>query len=295
MKIARFKFRREIDYGIVVGNRLVPKSVLEKICNSDLPDDVIGFISDPTVPKLVEQRVSPAELSDRSLSLREVKLLPPISNPPKIVCLGLNYVDHAAEQRLRPPTEPVIFLKPRTAIIGPYDDIVYPSIVTKLDYEGELAVVIGEKAKKVQSSRAMEHVFGFMVFNDVSARDIQFRDKQWTRGKSFDTFAPTGPWIVSKKQVGDYDNLKIVTRVNGEARQDSSTSLMYLKVPEIVSSISHVMTLESGDMIATGTPSGVGFAIKPRPKFLSMGDIIEIEIQGIGAIRNKVVSEASSP
>ncbi len=294
MKVARFQFGSTIDYGIVEDERVIPREVLEKALRRDLPEEIVGFISDPSLTSLVEEETPLLDASKQLLTLNDVKLLAPIQNPPKIICLGLNYADHAAEQNLQPPQEPVIFLKPRTAISGPYDDIVYPSIVKELDYEGELAVVIGTKAKRVEPDKVMEHVFGFTVFNDVSARDIQFRDRQWTRGKSFDTFAPIGPWVVSKSQVGDYNNLKITTRVNGEVRQNSTTSLMYLKVPEIVSSMSQVMTLEPGDIIATGTPSGVGFAIKPKPKFLSVGEVVEVEIQNIGAIRNRVVAESSS-
>ena len=294
MKVARFQFGSTIDYGIVEDERVIPQEVLEKALRRDFPEEIVGFISDPSLTSLVEEETPPLDASKQLLTLNDVKLLAPIQNPPKIICLGLNYADHAAEQNLQPPQEPVIFLKPRTAISGPYDDIVYPSIVKELDYEGELAVVIGTRAKRVEPGKVIEHVFGFTVFNDVSARDIQFRDRQWTRGKSFDTFAPIGPWVVSKSQVGDYNNLKITTRVNGEVRQNSTTSLMYLKVPEIVSSMSQVMTLEPGDIIATGTPSGVGFAIKPKPKFLSVGEVVEVEIQNIGAIRNRVVAESSS-
>ena len=294
MKVARFAARERTDYGIVMGERIASKKELEEVFSQNLPEDIMDFISDANVRNIVEKKVSSIDHASLSISLAEVKLLAPIPRPPKIICLGLNYSDHAAEQRLEPPKEPVIFLKPRTALSGPFEDVVYPSIVKELDYEGELAVVMGGKAKKVTPTESMKYIFGFMVFNDVSARDIQFRDRQWTRGKSFDTFAPTGPWVVSREQVGDHDDLRIITKVNGEVRQNSSTGLMYLKVPEIVSSLSHVMTLEPGDIIATGTPSGVGFAIKPTPKFLSVGDVVDVEIERIGTIRNKVVAESSS-
>jgi 2-keto-4-pentenoate hydratase/2-oxohepta-3-ene-1,7-dioic acid hydratase in catechol pathway len=186
-----------------------------------------------------------------------------------------------------PPDEPVIFMKPHTTIIGPDEKIAKPKFVKELDYEGELAVVIGKKAKSVSVAEAESVIFGYTVFNDVSARDFQFKDGQWTRGKSFDTFAPTGPWIVTKAQLPDTSNLKIHTWVNGEIRQNASTHNMALSVSQIVHHLSRVMTLEPCDVIATGTPSGVGFAMKP-PRFLKNGDVVSIEIEGIGALENTV-------
>jgi len=174
---------------------------------------------------------------------------------------------------------------------GPFDPIVKPKIVQQLDYEGELAVVIGRRCKNIGEDEALSYVFGYMVLNDVSARDIQFGDGQWTRGKGFDSFAPMGPYLVSADEVGDPNDLKIVTRVNKEVRQKSSTSKMIHGVSSIVSQLSTNMTLEPGDIIATGTPAGVGYAMKPEPKFLKAGDIIEVWIERIGLIRNEVVEE----
>jgi len=230
------------------------------------------------------------EKSKATIKLNSVKILPPIACPPKIICLGLNYRDHAAEQNAPLPSEPIIFLKPRTAVIGPYEPIVKPSFVKELDYEAELAVIIGRKGKDISVEDASDHIFGYTCFNDVSARDIQFKDKQWTRGKSFDTFAPMGPCITTEDQIGDPTNLWIRTRVNRELRQDSSTRNMVFDVYEIVHELSRVMTLEPCDIIATGTPAGVAFAMKPKPRFLSLGDVVEIEIENIGILRNKVVS-----
>ncbi|RLG49996.1 MAG: FAA hydrolase family protein, partial [Thermoproteota archaeon] len=218
-------------------------------------------------------------------------LLAPILNPPKIICLGLNYRDHAAEQGARIPDEPIIFMKPRTSIVGPNQPIVKPKFVKKLDYEGELAVIIGRRGKYIPVSKARDYIFGYTVFNDVSARDIQFKDRQWTRGKSFDTFAPMGPCIVVRDQVRDPENLRIRTWVNGELRQDSSTSNMVFNVYEIIHHLSKVMTLEPCDIIATGTPAGVGVFMKPEPKFLEPGDIVEIEISEIGRLKNEVTAE----
>jgi len=225
-----------------------------------------------------------------NIKLKGVKMLAPIASPSKIICLGLNYRDHAAEQKAPLPDEPIIFLKPRTAVIGPDEPIVKPAFVKELDYEAELAVVIGRRGKSIPVEDAKDHIFGYTCFNDVSARDIQFKDKQWTRGKSFDTFAPTGPCITTTDQIGDPTNLWICTRVNGELRQNSSTRNMVFNVYQIVHELSRVMTLEPSDIIATGTPAGVGFAMKPKPSFLSLGDFVEVEIENIGTLRNRVVS-----
>jgi 2-keto-4-pentenoate hydratase/2-oxohepta-3-ene-1,7-dioic acid hydratase in catechol pathway len=222
-----------------------------------------------------------------SASISAVSLLAPIAFPPKIICLGLNYVDHAAETNAAVPDEPVIFMKPHTTIIGPNENIIKPNFVKRLDYEGELAIVMDKKAKNIPISEAKKYIFGYTILNDVSARDFQFKDKQWTRGKSFDTFAPTGPCITTTNQLRDTDNLAIRTWVNGELRQNSSTKNMAFSVSEIVYHLSRVMTLEPCDIIATGTPAGVGFVMKP-PKYLRHGDVVRIEIEGIGVLENTV-------
>jgi 2-keto-4-pentenoate hydratase/2-oxohepta-3-ene-1,7-dioic acid hydratase in catechol pathway len=185
------------------------------------------------------------------------------------------------------PKEPIIFMKPQTAIIGPEESIIKPSFVKQLDYEGELAVIVGKTAKNVSLSDVGNHIFGYTIFNDVSAREIQFGDKQWTRGKSFDTFAPTGPWITTANQLEDTTNLAVRTWVNGELRQNSSTKNMAFSVSQIVHHLSRVMTLNPCDLIATGTPAGVGFAMNP-PMFLRDGDMVRIEIEGIGVLQNFV-------
>jgi 2-keto-4-pentenoate hydratase/2-oxohepta-3-ene-1,7-dioic acid hydratase in catechol pathway len=207
--------------------------------------------------------------------LTAVKLLAPAC-PSKIVCIGLNYAEHAAELKMQLPSEPVIFLKPPTAAIGPGAEIVFPSSSQQVDYEGELAVMIRDRCKDVPAREAEKHILGFTCFNDVTARDLQRRDGQWTRSKSFDTFAPFGPWISSV----DPADLDIQTRVNGEVKQSSNTSDLIFDVPRLVEFISHIMTLEPGDVIATGTPPGVG------P--LGKGDVVEVEIEGIGILENTV-------
>ena len=231
------------------------------------------------------------DVRNASSKVNEITLLAPIAFPPKIVCLGLNYRDHAAEQNATTPDEPIIFMKPHTTIIGPNENIVKPSFVKQLDYEAELAIVMGRKAKNVPVSEVKSYIFGYTILNDVSARDIQFKDKQWTRGKSFDTFAPTGPRIITVNQLQDMSNLSIRTWVNKELRQDSTTRNMVFNVYEIIHHLSRVMTLEPCDIIATGTPAGVGFALKPQPKFLQAGDVVRIEIEKIGILENMVVEE----
>ena len=231
------------------------------------------------------------DVRNASSKVNEITLLAPIAFPPKIVCLGLNYRDHAAEQNATTPDEPIIFMKPHTTIIGPNENIVKPSFVKQLDYEAELAIVMGRKAKNVPVSEVKSYIFGYTILNDISARDIQFRDKQWTRGKSFDTFAPTGPHIITVNQLQDTSNLSIHTWVNKELQQNSTTKNMVFNVYEIIHHLSRVMTLEPCDIIATGTPAGVGFALKPQPKFLQAGDVVRIEIEKIGILENMVVDE----
>jgi acylpyruvate hydrolase len=231
------------------------------------------------------------EIKSVSSTLREEAIMAPIAFPPKIICLGLNYRDHIDEQKATTPEEPIIFIKPHTTIIGPNENIVKPNFVKQLDYEAELAIVIGRKTKNIPVEEAESAIFGYTILNDVSARDLQFKDKQWTRGKSCDTFAPTGPCIVTADQIRDTSDLRIRTWVNNELRQDSTTKNMVFSVNEIVHHISRIITLEPCDIIATGTPKGVGFALKPVPTFLQDGDTVRIEVEGIGILENRVIEE----
>jgi len=221
-------------------------------------------------------------------SIQDVELLAPIPNPPKIICLAFNYYDHARDAGLTPSDEPVIFMKPRTALNEPFNDIICPSFVTRLDYEAEIGVIIGKETKKVSEKDAMDSVFGYMVFHDVSARDIQFKDKQFTRGKGIDSFAPCGPWITTKEEVPDPQNMMITTKVNGEIRQNSSSANMVIPIKRIISALSVTMTLEPGDIISTGTPAGVAMSMK-EPRYLKDGDTVEISIGQLGTIKNRVV------
>jgi len=209
------------------------------------------------------------------LSLNDVELLAPCQ-PSKIVCVGLNYTEHARELKMEIPDEPILFLKPPSAIIGPGEEIVYPPSSQQVDYEGELGVVIGKRCKNISAEDYEKYVLGYTCINDVTARDLQRKDGQWTRAKSFDTFAPFGPWIAKI----DPSNAAIQTRVNGVVKQKSSTSDLIFGVPKLVEFISGVMTLEPGDLIATGTPPGVGM--------LQKGDVVEVDIEGIGVLKNFV-------
>src|SRR6476659_7360518 len=214
----------------------------------------------------------------------------PIPRPGKIVCVGLNYRDHAEEQGTELTAAPLIFANFTTSLIGPGDPIVIPSIVTKCDYEAELGVVLGATVKNVSKENAFEAVAGYVVANDVSARDLQFSDGQWTRGKSPDTFCPVGPRIVPAAEVPDPQALGIRCILNGEVMQDSTTANMIFGVAEIIAYVTATMTLEPGDLIATGTPAGVGVFRDP-PVLLKAGDEVTIEIDGLGSLTNPVKSE----
>jgi 2-keto-4-pentenoate hydratase/2-oxohepta-3-ene-1,7-dioic acid hydratase in catechol pathway len=218
----------------------------------------------------------------------DVILRAPIMRPQKVIGIGLNYRDHAEEQNAALPKEPLLFGMYASAIIGPGASIVLPAMSKQVDFEAELGVVIGARSRHVSPEDALECVAGYTVFHDVSARDLQYADRQWLRAKSFDTFAPIGPYLVSQADLGDGSGLAIKSRVNGQTMQNSNTSNLIFNVPKLVSHISKVMTLEIGDVIATGTPAGVGFARKP-PVFLKAGDVVEIEIEKIGILRNPVV------
>jgi len=223
---------------------------------------------------------------NNALSLPTVHLDCPVASR-KIVAVGLNYNDHAIEAGLKIPGAPLCFAKFTSSLSGPFDPIQLPAEDSQVDFEGELGVIIGRKARRVAEGDAMRYVAGYVVFNDVSARKWQFDDGQWTRGKSCDTFAPNGPFLVTADEVPDPGALRITTRVNGEIMQDSNTDQLIFNVQKLVSYFSNSFTLDPGDMIATGTPAGVGFSRKP-PLYLKDGDLVEVEIEGVGHISNRV-------
>jgi 2-keto-4-pentenoate hydratase/2-oxohepta-3-ene-1,7-dioic acid hydratase in catechol pathway len=219
-----------------------------------------------------------------------VKLLPPVPDPLKIICLGLNYRDHAIESGVPIPKEPILFSKYATALIGHGEAIVLPPVSREVDFEAELVIVVGKRGRNVKAAEGMSYVAGYTVGHDVSARDWQLKKegKQWMVGKTFDTFAPVGPVIVTPDELSDPHKLGIRLRLNGQTMQDSNTSQMIFKVGQVLAYISQVFTIEPGDLIFTGTPPGVGFARKPQI-FLKSGDVVEVEIDGIGVLRNPVV------
>lgn len=211
----------------------------------------------------------------------------PIERPGKIVCVGLNYRDHAAESAMKPPDKPLLFAKWQTSLIGPGEEIRLPPATREVDYEAELGVLIGETVRGASADTALETVKGYTCVNDVSARDVQMGDGQWVRGKSFDTFCPVGPELIPASEVPDPQSLSIRCLLNGEVMQDASTADMIFTVAEIIAFVSEAITLESGDLIATGTPPGVGFARTP-PVFLTEGDEVTVEIEGVGSLSNPV-------
>ncbi len=264
MKIARVEHEGNTYYGVVQDDR------------------VKLFIGDPS-GAMAEVGLTPP--------LTECKLLAPVM-PPNIIAIGLNYRRHAAESQMEIPKQPLMFLKANTSVIGPHDPIVLPHMAPdQVDYEAELCIVIGRTARNVSEADALDYVFGYTCGNDVSARDCQFGDKQWARGKSFDTFCPLGPWI--ETDIPDPENLGIRAVLNGQVMQDSSTSDLIFGCRQLVSFLSHHLTLLPGTVIMTGTPEGVGFPRNP-PVYLKPGDVIEIEIDGIGKISNPVVADTAS-
>lgn len=222
--------------------------------------------------------------------LASVKLLAPIPRPPKIICVGLNYRDHAIESNMEIPKVPTIFSKYSTSVIGPGDSIVLPRLSTKPDYEAEFAVIVGKGGRHIPGAQWKDHVFGYTNLNDVSARDYQMATSQWMMGKTFDTFAPMGPAIVSADEIADPHNLDISLTINGETLQHSNTKNLIFRIPDLIEYLSGVFTLESGDVISTGTPAGVGFARKP-PRFLQPGDDVVVRVEGLGELRNSVAAE----
>jgi 2,4-diketo-3-deoxy-L-fuconate hydrolase len=230
-----------------------------------------------------------SSLSENKLPVANIdKLACPVKRPSKIVCIGLNYSDHAKETGATVPTEPVLFLKSTTAIVGPNDDIVIPKDSVKTDWEVELAIVIGKKASYVTEADAMNYVAGYCLHNDVSEREFQLeRGGTWDKGKGCDTFAPIGPWLVTKDEIADVHDLKLWLTVNGEKMQDGTTANFIFNVPHMISYVSRFMTLLPGDIISTGTPAGVGLGMKP-PVYLKDGDVVELGIDGLGTSKQNV-------
>ena len=283
MKIARLMLDGNETYGLIKNGNVATKDSIISETGIPLPLGIMDFLFDGWHDE-IKDKISSSSFQDK---LGKFKLLHPLPNPSKIICLAFNYPKHAKEQNYTSTKEPVIFIKPRTTLCGTGSEIICPNFVKQLDYEIELAVIISKTCKNVDVTSSKDYIFGYMVFNDVSARDVQMGDKQFTRGKSFDTFAPCGPWITSADEIIDVENLHMTTRINGEIRQNSSTKNMFIKIPSIISKLSKVMTLEKGDVIATGTPEGVVLN-NPDIPFLKDGDKIDMEIEKLGKIQNSV-------
>ncbi|MGQ9562542.1 MAG: fumarylacetoacetate hydrolase family protein [Thermogutta sp.] len=254
----------------------------------ELPTDMITLLRmGPRAKPLLEKVCS------QGVPLpNDVTLLAPIPNPPKVICVGLNYADHARETGATPPPEPVIFNKLPTTTIGPEDAIRLPKESSNVDYEAELVVVIGKAGRRIKENEAMNHVAGYMCGNDVSARDWQMKKPggQWLLGKSFDTFAPTGPHLVTADEISNPQELAVRLVLNGLIMQQSNTNQFIFSIAQLIAYVSQVCTLEVGDLLFTGTPGGVGFARKP-PVFLKDGDVVEVEIESVGKLRNVVVAD----
>jgi 2-keto-4-pentenoate hydratase/2-oxohepta-3-ene-1,7-dioic acid hydratase in catechol pathway len=283
MKIVSIRKGEQTTYGFVQDNKISTKDDITYSTGIPIPINVKDFMFDGWYDEL-KSKISDIEFKH---NLSEFEILTPIPNPNKIICLAFNYKDHAKEQKLEPPEEPSIVNKPRTALNGTNSKIICPNFVKELDYEIELALIIGKKCKNITEQDAMNYVFGYMILNDVSARDIQVMDKQFTRAKSFDTFAPCGPWITTKDEIDNPQNLKLITKINGITRQDSTTANMFIKITSIISILSRSMTLEPGDIISTGTAAGVALN-NPHIPYLKDGDVIDMEIEKLGTIQNTV-------
>jgi 2-keto-4-pentenoate hydratase/2-oxohepta-3-ene-1,7-dioic acid hydratase in catechol pathway len=253
-----------------------------------LPGDATEFLVGGAAARAA---VSAATAHALRRPIGEVRLLPPVTRPGKIIGIGLNYRDHAVETGQPIPEYPTVFAKFSTSVAGPNDPIRYPEATARLDYEGELGVVIGRRCRDVSEADALDAVGGYVVVNDVSARDVQNRTSQWTLGKSFDGFAPIGPALVTADEIPDPQNLDIAVRVNGEQRQQSNTAQMIFTVAHLVAELSRICTLEPGDVIATGTPAGVGIGFTPE-RLLAIGDEVVVTIEGLGELRNVIVGAA---
>lgn len=288
MKLVTFVQNSSTRIGALVTRNSEDRVVDFSQAAPSLPTDMLTFLQGGQAT-LAAAQTAVANASD-SLPLAAVKLLAPIPRPSKIICIGLNYSDHAAETGQPIPKYPIVFSKYANTIIATGDSIVLPRVSNEVDYEAELGFVIGKTARYVPAAQALDYVAGYMPINDVSARDYQTRISQWTMGKTFDTFAPMGPALVTSDEVPDAGKLKISLTINGEVLQDSNTDKLIFGIPQLVEALSEVMTLEPGDIVSTGTPPGVGMARNPK-RYLRPGDVVNITIEGLGTLSNPVIAE----
>lgn len=289
MKLVTYKPRgSSAQLGAIVDGKVIN---LAEASGGALPNDMRAFLAlgDEGL-KLAKKVATKKVAASHGVALGDVKLMAPITNPNKVVAIGLNYLDHIKESNAQVPKLPIMFTKYTTSIVGPGDEVRWdPELTAKVDWEVELAVVIGKAAYRVSEADALNYVAGYTACNDVSARDLQTeRGDQWIRGKSLDTFCPLGPCIVTKDEIADPHNLKLKTIVNGKTMQDSNTSQLLFKLPYLIHYLSQAFTLLPGDVIITGTPPGVGMGMKP-PVFLKDGDVMTVEVEGIGELTNPCV------
>lgn len=283
MKLIRFGEIGKEKPGVILNDKRYDVSAFgedytEQFFETDGFSRLADFIKDNLLPEVAE----------------DVRLGSPIARPSKLVCIGLNYADHAKETNAPLPPEPVIFMKSTTAIVGPFDDIMIPKNSVKTDWEVELAVVIGKKASYVEEAEAMDYVAGYVLHNDVSEREFQLeRNGTWDKGKGCDTFAPLGPFLATPDEIADPHNLRLWLKVNGETMQDGTTSNFIFNLPHLISYTSQFMTLLPGDIISTGTPAGVGLGMKP-PIYLKAGDVVELGIEGLGESKQNLVAYAKN-
>lgn len=283
MKLVTFTHARTTRIGIAIGDDVVDLTAAAP----DLPRDMLTFLE---AGNDAMAAANAAIGSEHRIPVADVQLEAPIARPPKFLAVGLNYADHVAEAGLETPENPMIFNKQSTCVTGPTDPIHVPKVSHVLDYEGELGIVIGRHARHVSRDDAADYIAGYVVVNDASVRDWQFRTPTWTLGKSFDTHGPIGPWIVTTDELTDPHQSALRTYVNDELRQESNTKHLIFNCFELVEYLTKAFTLEPGDIIATGTPSGIGVLMKP-PQLLKEGDVVRIEIEGIGQIENPVINE----
>lgn len=316
MKLVSYESKKQLRVGVVEGEFLVDVEIAldliakRRSANSKLnaavrtvrkagapPRDLIELLGrgpryreslSAITQSLAEDPGSTKSPRGLFVALASARLRAPITRPSKITCVGLNYADHAREQGTEPPSSPIFFLKSVNTICGPGDPVRLPADSIQVDYEAEFAVVIGRGGRNIPEEKAYEHVAGYLILNDVSARDFQFADNQWFRGKSCDTFAPTGPWIVTADEVPDPHHLRISLTLNGQTMQDSNTSQLIFKVPFLISYLSRAITWEVGDLISTGTPPGVGVFRKP-PVFIKPGDTMVVSVEKLGTLTNPVI------
>ncbi len=283
MKLATFTHGGATRIGLVEADEIVDLAAAAP----DLPREMVAFLE---AGREALTRAHAASADGPRVPLADAKLEAPIRRPPKFLAVGLNYADHVAESGMETPKHPTIFNKQSTCVVGPDDPVHVPRASHVLDYEGELAFVIGRRCRHVSRDDAPDCIAGYLVVNDVSVRDWQLRTPTWTMGKSFDTHGPIGPWIATSDELPDPHQLRLRTWVNDELRQDSNTKELIFDCFDLVEHFSTAFTLEPGDVVATGTPAGVGIGMKP-PRLLQAGDVVRVEIEGIGELRNPVIDE----